>query len=230
YQWKVNGNNVGSNNPVYSYVPANNDVITCRLTTGDACVATSNAVTMIVNGTQTTLTLQNITIFDGRSKCYDALQTIIVAGNGTTFTVQAGGDAVLLAGQNILFLPGTKVIQDGHLQGKITTPDQFCNAKSAAFASMTEGEDEKQPVLENFLFKVYPNPTTGNFILEQKNGNQDGTMTVEIFNMIGKIVVSSELSGKIKHEFMFADMPAGLYFIRIINGDLRETIKLVKSR
>jgi hypothetical protein len=54
YQWKVNGNNVGTNNPVYSYIPSDNDVVTCILTSNAApCAtgnpATSNAITMTIN-------------------------------------------------------------------------------------------------------------------------------------------------------------------------------------
>ena len=53
YQWKKNGSNVGTNLPTYSYIPANNDVITCVLTSNLSCVsgnpATSNAITLSVN-------------------------------------------------------------------------------------------------------------------------------------------------------------------------------------
>ncbi len=53
YQWKVNSVNVGTNNPIYSYIPNNGDVITCILTSNALCPtgnpATSNAVTMTVN-------------------------------------------------------------------------------------------------------------------------------------------------------------------------------------
>lgn len=53
YQWKVNGNNVGTNAPTYSYVPVNNDIVTCILTSNAPCStgspATSNAITVIVN-------------------------------------------------------------------------------------------------------------------------------------------------------------------------------------
>ncbi len=53
YQWKVNGIIIGGNNPVYSYVPVNGDVIICILTSNAACAsgnpATSNTVTMTVN-------------------------------------------------------------------------------------------------------------------------------------------------------------------------------------
>ncbi|MEI6434398.1 MAG: DUF1566 domain-containing protein [Bacteroidota bacterium] len=54
YLWKVNGRNVsGATNANYSYIPANNDVVTCLLNSNAECLngnpATSNAVTMIVN-------------------------------------------------------------------------------------------------------------------------------------------------------------------------------------
>jgi len=53
YQWKVNGINIGPNNPVYSYSPNNGDVVSCVLTSNIACPignpATSNPITMIVN-------------------------------------------------------------------------------------------------------------------------------------------------------------------------------------
>jgi uncharacterized protein (TIGR02145 family) len=53
FHWKVNGVNVGTNNPTYSYIPNNGDIITCELTSNAICPtgnpATSNAVTMTVN-------------------------------------------------------------------------------------------------------------------------------------------------------------------------------------
>ena len=53
YNWKVNGNNVGTNSPAYTYTPANNDLVKCILTSDLACAsgspATSGTLTMIVN-------------------------------------------------------------------------------------------------------------------------------------------------------------------------------------
>ncbi|MCX6252772.1 MAG: hypothetical protein NTX61_18710 [Bacteroidetes bacterium] len=53
FQWKVNGNNAGGNSPVYSYIPANGDVVNCILTSDVVCPtgnpAASNSVTMTVN-------------------------------------------------------------------------------------------------------------------------------------------------------------------------------------
>ncbi len=53
YQWKVNGLVVGSNSPLYTFVPDNGDVVTCKLTSGLSCTsgnpATSSPVTMTVS-------------------------------------------------------------------------------------------------------------------------------------------------------------------------------------
>ena len=53
YQWKVNGIPAGTNSPVYTYVPMNNDAVTCILNSSETCAlgnpATSPAVIIIVN-------------------------------------------------------------------------------------------------------------------------------------------------------------------------------------
>ncbi len=52
YQWKVNGFNAGTGNPFITAALANNDVVTCELTSNAACAtgnpATSNSLTMTV--------------------------------------------------------------------------------------------------------------------------------------------------------------------------------------
>jgi hypothetical protein len=59
YQWKLGGNVIsGATNMTYSYVPANNDVITCLFTSNPPCTlnnsATSNSITMTVISPPTT--------------------------------------------------------------------------------------------------------------------------------------------------------------------------------
>jgi uncharacterized protein (TIGR02145 family) len=45
YQWQVNGINAGTNNPVYGYIPANNDQVTCILNSSDTICTTNNPAT-----------------------------------------------------------------------------------------------------------------------------------------------------------------------------------------
>jgi uncharacterized protein (TIGR02145 family) len=53
YQWKVNGTNVGTNSPTYSYNPASGDLASCIMTSNILCPsgnpATSNTIIMTVN-------------------------------------------------------------------------------------------------------------------------------------------------------------------------------------
>jgi len=46
YQWQVNGVNVGTNNPVYTYIPATLDLVSCIMTSNLVCV-TNNPVSSL---------------------------------------------------------------------------------------------------------------------------------------------------------------------------------------
>ncbi|MCX6249858.1 MAG: M6 family metalloprotease domain-containing protein [Bacteroidetes bacterium] len=53
YQWKVNSNNIGGNSSTFTYLPGNNDQVSCILNSNVSCTsgnpATSNTITMTVN-------------------------------------------------------------------------------------------------------------------------------------------------------------------------------------
>jgi uncharacterized protein (TIGR02145 family) len=83
YQWKVNGINQPSNTTIFSYTPANNDVVTCVLTSSNPlCTsnnpATSNPITMIVN--------LNLPV----SVTLSSFPAMICAGQQVTFTAHPG--------------------------------------------------------------------------------------------------------------------------------------------
>ncbi|MEZ5046276.1 MAG: fibronectin type III domain-containing protein [Chitinophagaceae bacterium] len=66
YQWKLNGANIGSSSATYSSSSLNNnDIVTCVMTSSDVCAspttATSNAVTMSVNGVVDGVSVSSIT-------------------------------------------------------------------------------------------------------------------------------------------------------------------------
>jgi len=47
YQWEVNGSNVGTNSPIYSYIPSNGDVIRCMMISSAPCAANPAYSSMI---------------------------------------------------------------------------------------------------------------------------------------------------------------------------------------
>jgi len=78
YQWRVNGNIVGSNSATYSYSPANDDGVTCMLISNATCStgspALSNQVNMIVNP------LPIITVNSNSPQCFGSTLTLSASG------------------------------------------------------------------------------------------------------------------------------------------------------
>ncbi|MCX6303596.1 MAG: carboxypeptidase regulatory-like domain-containing protein [Bacteroidetes bacterium] len=184
-----------------------------------------------LTGPPVTRTVQNETILNGQSTCYDATQTITVAGGGTTFIVSNGGSVTMIAGVNIDYLQGTRVYAGGYMHGKIAPGGPWCGVKSASFVEAGAGEDEKNPtVAVKPEFRIYPNPTNDKFNLELTGRIQAEPVRVEIYGMRGEMVLSKTLPGERIHEFSLSGKPAGIYFIKVAAGETVMTAKLVKTR
>jgi hypothetical protein len=232
YQWKVNGKDAaGASNVTYSYKPSDGDVVTCRLNSNAACAvnnpATSNSLIMSVTSVPLINVLQNINITG--TQCYDAIQTITVAGSGTTFTVQNGGSATMIAGQNIIYLPGTLVKPGGYMHGYITTTAQYCIPMQSGMVAAITGDGEITFGAQDLRVKIYPNPTAGEFTLEITGWAPANSFRAEIFSMNGIRVMANEFTGDTKYPISLRDVPSGLFFLRIVAKDKVETIKIIKS-
>ncbi len=102
YQWKVNGSNVGTNSTTFSdSTLSNGDVISCILSTNEACVtgspATSNSITMTVNPIPSTpgVISGSTTVcpnFSGN------VYSISPVAGATTYNWSVPGDAAITAG------------------------------------------------------------------------------------------------------------------------------------
>ncbi len=179
----------------------------------------------IIPAVPASIILTNDTVTNGEANCYDATQTITVAGNGTTFLVKTGGMATMIAGQNIIYLPTTTVQSGGYLWGYIAPAGPWCQTPSMPAVVMAE--DEIPRSIQQSSIKVYPNPTTGTFILELTNDADH--VKVDIYGIWGEKVLSTVLSGDRKHEFSLSGKPVGIYFIRVVSGDKAETVKIIKQ-
>ncbi|MCX6267404.1 MAG: T9SS type A sorting domain-containing protein [Bacteroidetes bacterium] len=177
--------------------------------------------------------LQDITLPGDTNVCYAAVQNIIVAGNGTSFKVQNGDSVILVAGEMIRFLPGTSVYEGGDMHGYITTDGNYCTNKNgnrnANAEETVSGSIPEFIVSGNQLFKVYPNPTAGNLILELGEDVNAAQVKVDIYSIRGEKILSAELNGERKREFSLSDKPSGLYFIRVITGKQTGTGKIIKQ-
>ena len=166
-------------------------------------------------------------VLGGQSFCYDALETITVAGAGSAFVVFSGGSAIMIAGLNIHYLSGTLVTAGGYMHGYIAPGGPFCI--TPIVISEPVAEDVVPPtVIEKTFFKIYPNPTTGNFTLEQKGENQYGNVRVDVYGLRGDKVLNGEMIGERSHVFSLSERTPGIYFIHVASGTNVEVFKIIK--
>ncbi len=212
-------------NPVAS--PAVTTAYTLTVTANNGCVG-SDVMNVFVSGVSTDLMVQDIVIGSGTSNCYNALQTITVAGSSTSFVVQGGGSATMIAGLKINYLPGTQVLPNGYLHGYITASGQYCSSLPAAPVA-TAMEDRLIVPPDGSMFRIYPNPTTDHFTLELEDKYLSGDVYVTIYGTCGEMILGEGMTGESRREFSLKGKPAGFYFVRVVNGNNGYTKKLVRQ-
>ncbi len=229
FQWKLNGMNAGTNDPEFIFTPENGDEVTCQLTSNAPCAlgnpAISNTVNMTVIEVPENYALQNQTIEDVR--CYDAIHTITVAGAGSNVILLSGSSVTLIAGDNILFKPTTLANPGSYLHGLVTTTASYCAFQPASMVTAISGNDKLSVAATGDFNRVYPNPTSGSFILEITDADGDQTAHVEIFGSLGEKIFNRLLTGKGTHEFSLAGRPAGLYYVRVSAGKAVTVKKII---
>ncbi len=171
----------------------------------------------------TTATVQNLTLLPGQDTCFQASQTITTGGSETTFELQSGAMANLVAGQKILLLPTTKVLSGGYLHARIDAGGSYCNAYKDQDAT------EIPVSADGLFFRVYPNPTGGVFTLAFTGEPEPPFSTVMVYNLFGKLVAEHQIENVAPAQFSLRDQSPGLYLIRVKNGDRTGTTKIVKQ-
>jgi len=174
--------------------------------------------------------VNGLTIGTGVSICFNAQQTITVSD----FSIDNGGSATFIAGNNIRFLPETWIKPGGYMHAYITTTEEYCGNMSASMVSVAPGDEdlkllpEQEPQQQRC--SIYPNPTTGNFTILHEGDILPGNVQVEIFNMHGESIFSTFYTDEKSHRVTLSGLPAGLCFVKVRMGDHVESIKLVITR
>jgi hypothetical protein len=181
------------------------------------------------------LEVPDITVLSNENLCFNAIETVIIAGDGKQFIVEAGGHADIIAGHSILLREGTIVKPGGSLHAWITTDGSYCENTTSMLAVIDEEvlsdnlPDDHEYNAETPFFKVYPNPTAGDFILELTEYNEFSNITVEIYTIQGQRIISTQLpEGKI-FDFSFSDRKPGVYLIRVLKDQNVSIGKIIKQ-
>jgi Secretion system C-terminal sorting domain len=78
--------------------------------------------------------------------------------------------------------------------------------------------------------KTYPNPTTG-FLTIEGESHQAQTLRFTLYNLVGVTVqdVEAPVNQQFAQQFDLTNVPVGMYFLRISDGQHQHTIKVIKS-
>lgn len=176
--------------------------------------------------------LSNKTLLDGTSNCFNALQTITVAGGETTVDFENGSTVDLIAGQSITFLPGFHSHSGSLMNAWITTDGSFCDPAPAPIiaqqmdkSSFVDGQSQPDSVQESgHLVKLYPNPNNGLFTIEL---NDCDNATITIFNLAGTMVFQQKGFQSGKHLLQVRDIKKGVYILNVNETDKQIIRKFV---
>lgn len=114
------------------------------------------------------------------------------------------------------------------INATITAKDANTNAEGNA-STFTYTDASVLPVndLNDLLFEVSPNPTTG--IVNIKLKDSEDT-TVQLYDIIGKSILTKNYSKLDNISFNIEDLPAAIYLLKVTsNGGATNSIKILKK-
>jgi uncharacterized protein YjdB len=228
YSWILNGTNVGTGT-AYSYVPSNNDIIFCSMTSNYQCVSAttvlSNNVRMNVEANvdpTVTITLMSGAIVG--SIIYDDTLTANVSNGGYAPTYQWSINGNLIPGAT-----SATFIQSSLNNNDVVTcyvvNNNMCGSHSGygtvVIRSMNVGV--KPVVNAGSDIRLVPNPNKGVFTIKGTLGsNTDEEVVIEITDMLGEMVYSNKVvasKGEISEKIQLSNTLAnGMYIINVRSG------------
>jgi hypothetical protein len=181
----------------------------------------------VVNGmVPNNLILSDTTLSPGTSNCFGAIDSIILAGNGTIVLFENGSSTTLIAGKSVLFLPGFHSMYGSFMDAYITTDGTFCegvtpmvsvekSSTKSTINNLLPGSDSPNIKSEVIIF---PNPTNGQLTIETTE--KEHNSTVLIYNSIGACIAKTNWINSQRLSIDISGKQKGLYVVRIIqNGN-----------
>ncbi|MBI4931714.1 MAG: T9SS type A sorting domain-containing protein [Bacteroidetes bacterium] len=163
---------------------------------------------------------------------------IIEAHYGSTSITNAG-TTQLSVGVGHTYVPNSNMIEDDFLENSPSNPVLSMNANAfygipangTVYKFMVGGAGVNE--LNNPLsaITVFPNPTSGKFIVDRKNMKERiNDVKISISDVNGQVVLESALMGKTQDEINVSNFSAGTYFIRITSDKGTLTKKIIVNR
>ncbi len=189
-------------------------------------VATSYTVTGTNQNNCSASAPINLAVKDAPTVQAIASSTIICAGENVTLTA-TGADTYTWSSNNSFVLGVQAVLAPsyGTLYNLEGSNSSGCHAKATTSISVSPciGINEINGTLNNT--QLYPNPNNGQFTLEFTNENEK---VIEVLDLTGRLVLTTKSNGN-KTEINMSEFSAGVYYVRIKEGNATHILKAVKQ-
>lgn len=184
---------------------------------------------LVLPGTELVVRLsdqrQDSLICNDESSCYEILRVPISDSTGSTWLLASGYDSTTFAGKYLSVHVENPFVDDDIALKSMIDIDNVCLRKFNFVVSTTD-----EAKLEGTHFRLYPNPTTGELTTEWpglhlKNGS------VQLISSLGQIIRTLPVpDGSTSLNTQVADLPEGIYFVKILSGGRQlKALKFVKQ-
>ncbi|MFD2542259.1 T9SS type A sorting domain-containing protein [Lacinutrix gracilariae] len=178
---------------------------------GPGATLVSNSGTVIDNGDGT------YTIYDNGDK----LEKNLELSNGSdTAEIHTSCSQDILG---VTFEGGIVVVGYTDMEGSVVGVNgEFCNP------APEKSQVKLNSVSNSLQVQVSPNPSQNTFRIKMDNAVPNKNYKLQLLDISGKLLLSEEHNPN--EEFSFgSDLKTGMYFLNIIQGDQKQTIKLLKK-
>nr|HPK04485.1 T9SS type A sorting domain-containing protein [Bacteroidales bacterium] len=178
----------------------------------------------------------NIIILDGvvsaiADTCLAAKKRIMVSD----LIIESNAVIKLVAGELVVIHPHTRINSGADFRAYIDTTGTYCHQPESMMVVFDDSEEitDQKSIFHkeksNQFFSLFPNPTAGTFTLQLNDAEETTAITVDIYSLIGELIVQTQLAGKQQYEFDLRGRPDGVYLIRVLRGKEVGVDKLIKQ-
>ncbi len=228
YEWKLNGNTVGTDSDTYTTdALLDQDVVICEMYADHDCSvpnpAASNAITMNID----MLPVQP-DVPDGPSQVdtyvtltSDYTVPVVAHADGYDWKVEpVGASSSILVQDNIVTVTWEQTFIGAATVNVYGTNACGNGPVSANFTVNVENSQSIIDLVNGVGIQVYPNPNNGNFSIEL-NSKTSININIKVINSIGDAVYAQEsitVNGKFNKQINLSEFAEGVYFLMIESG------------
>ncbi len=159
------------------------------------------------------------------------------------FNIDGNSKAIIHAGNEIVFMPGTNVEQGAELDAYIlgyncpnnlhhpihTTNNQSDdNSQSSSLDNASLSKNIIEGKKETNGVKIFPNPNNGLIVVE--NNNEEPNSLLQISDLTGKTVFFKTITNKEPNELNIQHLESGVYLLQVINKNGSAHSKIIITK